>query len=69
MLCNNVPTTFLAEESNPLSVSGPSELNLDTHSMHFLTEDCVTLLNDLCKAPIKRIVKQMFIINISEIYY
>ena len=66
MLCNNVPTTFLAEESNPLS--GPSELNLDTHSMHFLTEDCVTLLNDLCKASIKRIVKQMFI-NISEIYY
>ena len=50
MLSNNVPTTFSAEESDSLSVSGQSGLNFNSHLMHFLIEDCVTSLNDLCTA-------------------
>ena len=39
MSSNNVPNTFLVEESDFLPVSGQSELKFNAHLMHSLMAD------------------------------
>ena len=63
MLSNNIPATFLDEESDFLLVSG---LSFNALLMQPLTELRVTLLNDLYTVPTKRSVEQLFI-KISNI--
>ena len=67
MLSNNVPSTFLVEESDFLPVSSQSWLNFNGYLMHSLMVDWVTSLNDLCLDSIKRLVKQMFINKIWKV--
>ena len=50
MLSYNVPTTFLAKESDFFYLPGRCGLDFNAHSMHSLIEDRVTSLNNLCTA-------------------
>ena len=61
MLSNNLQTIFPIEESDFVLVPRRSRVNFNVHSKHFLMEDRVTLLNDLCTASKMRLVEQMFI--------
>ena len=61
MLSNNLQTIFPIEENDFVLVPRRFRVNFNVHSKHFLMEDRVSLLNDLCTASKMRLVEQMFI--------